>query len=175
MSVSAVDHVVLLGLMGVGKSTVGQELANALGWPFDDSDVTIAKAGGETVRQLSERLGVEEMHRIEAEHLLAALMPPEPSVVAAAASVVEDPRCREALARPDVFTVWLDAGADTLVDRFAGGPHRPLLESDEYRLFRRQHTERSRWYAEVARLRVSVEGLRPEQIVAEILDAVRAS
>jgi shikimate kinase len=161
-------HVVLMGLMGAGKTTVGRALAERLGWPLDDSDLSIEARQGATVRELSERLGVAAMHRLEAEHLLGALAQPQPSVVCAAASVVEDEACVAALARGDVFPVWLELDVQTLAARFSSGPHRPVLDADAAALFRSQLTERSRRFAAVARARVSVAGRRPEQIASEI-------
>ncbi len=69
-----VRHVVLVGLMGAGKTTVGRRLAARLGWPWHDSDADIEAATGLTVRDLRERDGVEAMHDLEAAQLLHALV-----------------------------------------------------------------------------------------------------
>ncbi|HET9721067.1 MAG TPA: shikimate kinase [Solirubrobacteraceae bacterium] len=168
-------HIVLLGLMGAGKTTVGRALAARLGRPLDDSDLSIESSQGATVRELSERLGVAAMHRLEAEHLLAALGNPEPSIVCAAASVVEHQACVEALRRADVFPVWLELDVATLAARFSSGPHRPVLDADAATLFHRQLAERSRRFAAVARARVPVAGRTPEAIAAEIAAAIAGS
>lgn len=108
-------HVVVVGPMAVGKSTVGRELAARLGRPFRDSDDDLAATRGLTGRALAERDGVKALHHWEAEHLLAALAEPQPVVVAAAASVVDDAACRAALREP--FVVWLRAPATVLARR----------------------------------------------------------
>jgi shikimate kinase len=172
---SAVGHVVLLGLMGVGKTTIGRALAAELGWPLSDSDEVIMREQGATVRELSDRLGVEGMHELEAEHLLAALSSPRPSVIGAAASVVDSERCRAALHQDGVLTVWLEANPATLAARFAGGRHRPVLDSDPERLLRRQLAARGAAFAEVARYRVSVEGRAPGEVALELAQAVRSA
>jgi shikimate kinase len=159
--------------MGVGKTTVGRELARRLGWPLSDSDVEIARRHGATVRELSERVGVEQMHRLEAEHLLAALGPPAPAVVTAAASTIDDPECRRALRAPGVFGVWLRAPAATLAARFLSGPHRPVLEADTAALFARQLIERGARFEAAARATVDVAGRSPADIADEIEAAVR--
>lgn len=167
-----IRHLVLLGLMGAGKTTVGRLLAQRLGWPLDDSDLSIQRRCGATVRELSERLGVGGMHQLEAEHLLAALAAEQRSVVCAAASVVESPECQRALGEDGVFAVWLRADVETLVAHFTAGPHRPVLDADTEKLFRRQLAERGRRFSELARLSVDVHPGSPERTAAEIVDAL---
>ena len=118
-------HIVLVGLMGSGKTTVGRALAAELGLPFSDSDAAIEHERGATVQELAAELGVEEMHELEARHLLRALAAPEPSVIAAAASTIDDPACRAALTAPGVRTIWLRAAPDVLAGRFDRQRHRP--------------------------------------------------
>ena len=165
---------VILGLMGAGKTTVGGALAGALGRRLSDSDEVIARTQGATVRDLNAQLGTAGMHRLEAQHLLDALADPEPSVIAAAASVVDDPRSARALRADDVFTVWLEGRPDTLAARFATGPHRPVLGADPEELFRRQIQQRADRYGAVARLRIEVDGRGPDDVAAEILKAIAA-
>lgn len=147
-------HVALVGLMGSGKSTVGRRLATLLGWPMVDNDAMIEHEHGATVRELGERLGVERMHELEAEQLLRALDQPQRSVVCAAASTIEDRRCREALKRADVFTAWLDVDPRTLAQRFPGGSHRPLLAASPLEMFEQEELARGPLYTEVADQRI---------------------
>lgn len=168
MTADAIRHVTLLGLMGAGKSGVGRELAALLGWPLSDSDEVIERQQRATVRELSERLGVCVMHELEAEHLLGALNAPEQSVVCAAASVVDDARCREALKRADVFTVWLEADAGLLAARFSSGSHRPVFDADVGRMFRAQLAERGPLFAQIADLRVHADRGDAARVAARI-------
>src|ERR671911_539129 len=103
------SHVVLVGGMAVGKTTVGWRVAVSLRRPLRDSDIDLEAARGTSGRELAERDGTAALHRWEADHLLRALASPEPQVVAAAASVVDDDRCLHALAAP--FVAWLRAPA----------------------------------------------------------------
>jgi shikimate kinase len=168
-----IRHVVMLGLMGVGKTTVGSALGQELRWAVSDSDPAIEELCGATVRELKDRLGTMGMHRLEAEHLLKALDEQEPSVICAAASVVDVPECRRALEGDTTYGVWLQGRAETLAERFAGGAHRPVYGADPEEVFRRQLGERSRWFAEVSRHRVSVDGHTPDEIVRDILAALQ--
>src|SRR5437868_9719650 len=95
-SATSAEHVVLLGLMGSGKTTIGRALAAHLGWSVSDSDEYIQRATGQTARQLLAAAGVDALHRLEAQHLLDALATAGPAVVCAAASVVDDEACRRA-------------------------------------------------------------------------------
>lgn len=166
----AIRHIVLLGLMGAGKTTVGHRLAETLGWPHSDSDDAIAqKQHGASVRDLNAKLGTVGMHRLEADHLLEELARPGPSVISAAASVVDDPKSRRALQETGVYPVWLDGGAEILAGRFAAQPHRPVFDPDTEAVFRRQLSDRGHTFAQLARRRVSVEGKTPPEIVQEIL------
>jgi len=172
LAVTEIQHVALLGLMGAGKTSVGSELASLLGWLLSDSDKVIEQAQGATVRELGERLGVDAMHELEAGHLLSALATPEPSVVCAAASVIDDPRCRGALERPEVFAVWLEVNPGRLAARFASGPHRPVFDPDAERMFRRQLSQRAHWFKEVADYRVRSDrsdAARTAALVADVL------
>lgn len=166
-------HIVLLGLMGAGKTTVGRALADRLELPLSDSDEVITRRCGATVHDLNERLGTEGMHRLEAEHLLGALADPEPSVICAAASTIDDPGCRRALQSPDAFAVWLRGTAHLLASRFGAGPHRPVFGPDAEAVFRGQVAERSRLFAAVADLQVDVEHRSVADIVDEVLRVLR--
>ena len=153
----SVGHVVVTGLMGAGKTTIGRALATRLGWPFSDSDDAIAAPRGETAREIAERAGPARLHRLEADHLRRALKAPGRSVVAAAASVVEDPRCVAALEAPEVLVVYLRATAPTLVTRFDRETHRPLYGEDAETMFRDQIASRGPVLERLADLVVDVD------------------
>ncbi|MEL7156947.1 MAG: shikimate kinase [Actinomycetota bacterium] len=123
-------HVVVTGLMGIGKSTVADALAQALDRVHRDSDHDLQRLFARTGAELASAHGVAELHRLEAAVLLGALAGDPPVVISAAASVVEDARCRDALARTAVVVV-LDAPVVVVAERMATGRHRRPMDLDE--------------------------------------------
>ncbi|HKY66774.1 MAG TPA: shikimate kinase, partial [Acidimicrobiales bacterium] len=109
-------HVVLIGSMGAGKTTIGDRVARALGRPLVDSDQVLADEGPDAA-VIAQTEGVAELHDRECRQLRAALASPEPAVVAAAASIVEAPACRSALDGHAV--VWLHVDPDVAASRVA--------------------------------------------------------
>jgi shikimate kinase len=164
-----VRHIVMLGLMGSGKTTVGTLLAARLGWALSDSDPAIEAATGRTVRELAAELGVDGMHRLEQEHLTSALASREPNVICAAASVVDEPEDRLALEATGVFAVWLKLPPQSLARRFASAPHRPSYGADPKVFLTEQLVARRRWFAEIATLAIDTKGRSPAEIVELIV------
>jgi shikimate kinase len=161
-------HVVVVGPMAVGKSTVARRLAARLGWPMRDSDDDLEAERGFSGRELAATAGVDALHRWECSHLGRSVAVPTPTVVAAAASVVEDPLCREALA--DQFVVWLQAPAAVRAARMQASGHRRSLGPDPVGALATLDGERAELYAAVADLAVDTSETDPDEIVATILD-----
>lgn len=156
---SAVDplagrHLVVLGLMASGKTSLGRELARLLGRPLHDNDADIEATAGADVRTLALTEGVAAMHEREARHLLDALDSAEPSVITAAASAIERQDCRDALAA--AATVWLDVEPSVLARRFDDGAHRPTFGRPIGELLVEQHRRRAPLFAAVATLVIHV-------------------
>jgi shikimate kinase len=163
-------HVVLVGLMGSGKSTVGRQLGAILDRPFVDNDEQVRAATGLTVAEISQQHGVAEMRRLESEALVQALAWPLPAVVTAAAGTILDEQVRLTLRKQ--YVVWLRADPATLATRVAADPLRPLLGDHPEQVLRAQNEMRSALYAEVAHLAVDVTGRSPKEIVATIISAL---
>ena len=121
--------IVLVGLMGVGKSTVGRRLARTLGLPFVDSDTAIEDAAGYSAAEVFERFGEEDFRDGE-RRLVARLVDGEVRVIATGGGVFVDPRTRELL-NTRAITVWLDAPIDILADRTSRRDTRPLLRNGD--------------------------------------------
>jgi shikimate kinase len=164
--------VVLLGLMGAGKTAVGEELARRLDCPFSDSDRTILAATGKTAKEIQDVADVAPLHALEAQHLLDALSSPGPAVIGAAASVVENERCRSALRATSVFCIWLRATPETLAMRFASGPHRPNF-GDPSVFLRQQSAARSPLFEALSAVTIDVDDLDVNDVVAAAEAAIR--
>lgn len=117
--------IVLIGLMGAGKSSVGLKLADLLGTGFVDSDDEIEKAANLSVAEIFERFG-EAHFRIGERRVLARLLAGPPMVIATGGGAFMDVETR-ALVRKQAVSVWMRAELDVLVQRTAGRGHRPLL------------------------------------------------
>jgi shikimate kinase len=159
-SMKSVGHIVLIGPMGSGKTTIGHLLANRLERPFVDNDTMLKQTSGRTAAEIARNDGVEILHAREAAVLRDALEEGPPAVVNAAASTVLDSELREFL-RTETFVIWLTADPETLARRTATGPGsrpRPQLASDRLALAERQGVERDPFFAEVADLLVATDG-----------------
>lgn len=131
-------HIVLLGLMGAGKTSVGRRVAERLGRPLIDGDERLEAANsGRTAAQIADAEGIEKLHELEAGIAFEALAEPTPSVIGPAASVIEVDAVRDALAGH--LVVWLTAPAEHLAEKAVKKDHRPLLDDgDPVELFRHQ-------------------------------------
>ena len=139
--------VVLVGLMGVGKSTVGRRLARRLGLPFVDSDAEIEDASGFTAGEMFERYGEQDFRDGE-RRLVARLVSGEVRVIATGGGVFVDPRTRQLL-NERAITIWLDAPVDVLAERTGRRDTRPLLRNaDPKATLERLSEERRPSYAE---------------------------
>jgi shikimate kinase len=163
-------HLVLVGLMGAGKTTVGKELARRLGWPFRDNDDQLTAIDGRTAREIAATDGLARLHALEAEALLRALADDGPAVIAAAASSIEDPACRAALATPRLAVVWLQGAPSTLAGRHDAGSHRPDLGQPAEPLLEAQVAHRDPLFASLQPIEINVDAATPRAVAAEILD-----
>ncbi len=166
--IAADQHLVLVGMMGVGKTTVARVVADRLRRPVLDSDSIIEERTGRTVREIFATDGEPAFRALETEVLVEALAWPEPAVVAAAGGVVLSDTNRAALKAAKARVVWLCADPATLVERVRSGGHRPLLDADPAGTLQRMFDDREALYREVADAIVLVDN----RSVGEIVEAV---
>ena len=138
--------VVLVGMMGVGKSTVGRKLATLLDLPFVDADDEIAKAAQLSIPEIFDRFG-EEYFRDGERRVIARLIEGGPSVIATGGGAFAQDETR-ALILEHGIAVWLDSDVETLVDRVSRKDTRPLLrDGDPAEILTRLKSERDPLYA----------------------------
>ncbi len=159
--------IVLVGLMGAGKSTVGRRLGNALKLPFHDADQEIETAAGCSITDFFERYG-EPAFREGERKVIARLLAGPRHVLATGGGAFMDPTTRALIKRLG-FSVWLRADIGLLMERVLKRPTRPLLKNDDPRAtMERLMAERYPVYAE-ADLTVDSNGGPHDAIVQRIL------
>ncbi len=120
------DKIILLvGLMGSGKTSVGKRLAQKLDLPFIDGDREVEKAAGLSLIDILKCFGLQEYRAGEARVMKRLLQGP-PCVLASGGGSFVAPQTRE-YAKKNAITVWLKADVDVLYSRTAGRKHRPFL------------------------------------------------
>lgn len=163
-------RVILLGMMGSGKTTLGLALARRTGWPYHDNDALLAAATGRTARDLALE-STAALRDAEAAALRLALRQEEPAIVAAAAGVVLDEDLRRALRRAGTV-VWLHAPPSVLAARARRGPHRPWLATDAEGWMAAASAEREPLYRSVADLDVDTDAEQPGPATRRIVAAL---
>ena len=162
--------IVLVGLMGAGKSSVGSVVAARTGMAFVDVDVAIAEQTGKTVRQLWEQGGEPAYRRLESKVVLDTLGENPDVVLAAPGGVILDPSVRDALT--GAFVVWLRTDPATLSSRVRQDDHRPLLGEHPLDVLTDMAHERSGLYEEVAELTIDTDSQDVETIANRIVEAL---
>lgn len=163
------QHVALIGMMAVGKTTVGRALAEQLGARFVDTDEWIEARTGRTPRELWQEGGEDAYRPLEREAVAAALAAPDPVVLAVPGGVAVDDAMAAHVGSPHVTTVHLRATLPTLVRNV--GPdarHRPLLGGDPPAALARLLAARSGRYEALADAVVDVDDRTPAEVVAAV-------
>lgn len=176
-------HVVLVGLMGSGKTTVGKKVAALLGRRFVDADDELEARTGRSVAAWFEADGEVGFREAEAELLDDLLGSPEPLVVGAGGGVVVTGRNRRRLRRDDAVVAYLHGDPAFLGSRAKPKPHRPLLHGDvdPKAILAEMYEARDPWYREVADVVIEVRpaheaGERPKWRLAEaVVEALVAT
>jgi len=139
--------IVLVGLMGVGKSSVGRRLASALGLPFVDADDEIELAAKMSIPEIFEAFG-EPGFRDGERRVIARLIDGSPKVVATGGGAFCNAETRQ-LILDRAIAVWLDSDVETLLERVGRRDNRPLLrDGDPRETLIRLKRERQNFYAE---------------------------
>jgi shikimate kinase/3-dehydroquinate synthase len=162
--------IVLVGMMGSGKSAIGQKLAQRLGLKFVDADAEVVAAAGMPIPEIFQKYG-EGYFRDGERRVLARLLNGGPLVLATGGGAFLDPRTRQRVAERGV-SIWFDAEYETLLKRVRRKGDRPLLQTaDPAATLRRLMDERYPVYA-TADIRVLSRDVPQEAMVEETLDAL---
>ena len=167
---TARQTIVLVGLMGAGKTTVGRRLASDLGLEFRDADHEIEKAAGCTIPQIFETYG-EAAFREGERKVISRLLDDAPHVLATGGGAFMNDETRATI-KDRAVSVWLDAEIPILLERVSRKNNRPLLKTgDPETILRKLAAERNPIYAE-ADIRVESDGGAHEIVVDKIVQAL---
>ncbi|HET9731734.1 MAG TPA: shikimate kinase [Acidimicrobiales bacterium] len=169
---TAEAKVLLVGMMGAGKTTVGRLLAERLGWPYLDSDDDVERRTGRTIPEIWSQGGEAAFRREEAVVVKQVCDRPGPAVVSVAGGAVLDPANRAAIRDSGGLVVWLRAGVPTLAARVGGGEGRPLLRAGPAEALSRLSEQRAPVYAELADEVFDVDRLSPVQVCDLVVAAL---
>lgn len=167
-------NIVLVGLMGSGKSSVGRLLARRLGRPLIDTDGLVAQEAGCTIPEIFAAEGEEGFRNREAQ-VIARVAAADAQVIATGGGAVLRPENREAL-RQNGFVIYLEASPEALYQRARGQgiAQRPLLAGDDpLGRLRALAESRADAYAAAAHCRVTTDGRPVEGVVAAILEMLK--
>ncbi|MGQ0609249.1 MAG: shikimate kinase [Chloroflexota bacterium] len=165
-------RVLLIGMMGSGKSTIGRLLSEATGWPYVDNDELVRRSHGTTARRIVVADGEAEMRAAEADALALGLVVTAPAVVGVAAGTILDGADRDRL-RAGGIVVWLRADAAILQARAKGADHRPFIQRGGGSWIRDAIAERDPLYAQVADMVIDTGRMPAKESAAEILARLR--
>ncbi len=169
----AMRSLVLVGLMGAGKSSVGRRLAQVIGFDFVDADTEIEKAAGATIPEIFADHG-EAAFRDGERKVIARLLEQPATVLATGGGAYMNAETRERI-RSRGISIWLKAELDVLVRRCARRSHRPLLQNGDMRtILARLMDERYPVYAEADITVTSGDGPH-EDVVTQILHCLPES
>ena len=162
--------IVLVGMMGAGKSSIGRRVATRLGIPFVDADAEIEKAAGMTITDIFAIRGEAEFRAGEA-RVITRLLEGGPQVLATGGGAFANPDTRAVIAAKGI-SIWLKAEFEVLMKRIKRRHDRPLLKTDDPgATLRKLMQERDPIYA-LADLTVQSRDVLHDKIVDEIVNAL---
>lgn len=122
-------NLILVGFMGTGKTSVGMRVAKSLGFSFVDTDQLIVEKAKKPIPKIFEDDGEAAFRQLETE-ILSECLKQENQVISTGGGIVTIEANRKLL-RGSGYTIWLQAGADTIFDRVSRNRNRPLLKTDD--------------------------------------------
>ena len=171
---NARNAIVLVGLMGSGKTTVGKRIAQELGYPFVDSDDVVASVAGKSVREVFAQDGEARFRQCESDAIKSVLVGRKTSVVlATGGGAVISSENRSLISEQASNVVWLDASVEDLVVRTKQSAARPLLDGDAAATLQSLSNQRSAWYEEVATVRIDTRGKTVAKVCSAVMEAIR--
>ncbi len=164
--------VVLVGLMGAGKSTIGKRVAQFLGVSFVDADAEIETAARMTIPELFERYGEAEFRDLE-RRVIRRVLRSGPKVLATGGGAYMNEQTRKAISRAGV-SVWLKAELDVLMERVGRKSNRPLLQTVDPRTTMQALIDARYPVYGLAQITVMSRDEKKDVMAGEVVDALAA-
>lgn len=171
MTLSGPCRVILIGMMGSGKTAVGRLLAERTGWPYHDNDDLLLHLSGRTPRQILASRGEASLREAESRALAAAVALPPPCVIGVPAGTILEPWNRRVMSEAGVV-VWLRASAQAVERRASGAPHRAWLDRPGW--ISAAVAERDPLYSSVADAVVDTDASGAAEVAQAVLDRIGA-
>ncbi|MDP9394675.1 MAG: AAA family ATPase [Actinomycetota bacterium] len=169
---SAPVRVLLMGMMGTGKSSVGRELSRRTGWRYVDNDELVEIAAGIPTRDVLRQRGEPGLREAESGALRIGLRLERPVIASVAGGVVTVPEDVAALRESDAVVVWLTAPLEVLAERVRGTGRPWELDEDPLAKLTRLYAGREERYRELADIVVDTTRCSPEEAAAQIVEAL---
>ena len=169
------QKVLLLGMMGAGKTSVGAALSHRLGWPYVDNDAFLERTTGLSARDLLAKEGEAALRVAESKVLTLVLGMPTPIIAGVAAGIVMDDADRARLTSSGAHLVWLRASPRVLARRIGPAADRPWLGTDPEAALRRLAAERNPLFEQIADQVIDVDALSVGQIARLIAEELAGS
>ena len=166
---NASKMIVLIGLMGSGKTTVGRAWASRLNLVFRDSDEAVEKTAKTSVREIFENQGEEIFRKLESQALIDLCDARSSIVLAVAGGAIIAQSNRDLLQKNAQCIVWLDAPTPTLISRTGRGKHRPLLDGDPVGSLNKMRLDREPLYQQLATHHLVTQSLTIDEVVERII------
>ena len=163
---------VLVGLMGAGKSTIGKRVAQMLGIPFIDADTEIEAVSRMTIPELFERYGEPEFRDLE-RRVIRRILRSGPKVLATGGGAFMNEQTRKAITRAGV-SVWLKADLDVLMERVSRKGNRPLLKTANPRATMQELMDKRYPVYELSDITVMSRDEKKDVMAGEVIDALAA-
>jgi len=161
------QRLVLVGMMGSGKTTIGRLLSERTGWPYADNDELVRRTSAREPAEIRATDGEDALHQLESAALVEALRQPPPSLIGAAASVITDERA-VAVIHDSASVVWLRARPETLLLRIGSGEGR-RTEATDLTWLAQQGASREAAYTQLADRIIDVDDIPPREVADRIL------
>lgn len=165
-----INNIILIGMMGTGKTTIGQALSEQIGWTWVDTDEEIVSRMGKSIPDLFAQDGEKAFRDIESS-VLSKLLLSRNQIITTGGGIVINPVNRQMI-RQGGWVIALQAPVEVLVDRVKQDPNRPLLQGNPEERMRTLWNERAHLY-EFADLKIDTSIASKEEIVRSIIEFIK--